>query len=245
MTLRCSRSSLCGLSSAASLGTLVLGAGCAIAADGPIAMVARPETGGTEQRSSEQRAENLTSDRPAEVIIAAPVGTVSFGRTVDIIGKTTYSAHTRVAGTASLISLSYKPFPVVLSSAASIPTVSFLARYRITSPYGFRRDPFGGGGEFHPGIDLAAAAGSPIRATSDGVVGVAGWAGGYGQMVALELGGGVEARYGHMSRLNVTAGQQVHQGDVLGFVGSTGRSTGAHLHYEVRVNGRPVNPANR
>ena len=112
----------------------------------------------------------------------------------------------------------------------------------MTSGFGYRRDPFGGGGEFHPGVDLAASAGSPVRATADGVVGRAGWNGGYGQMIALEQGNGVETRYGHMSQLAVVPGQQVRRGEVIGYVGSTGRSTGAHLHYEVRVNGRPVDP---
>jgi len=245
VTLICSRNALCGLSSAVYLSALVLGSGGVIAAEGSIAPVAMPETGGTEQGTSERKVENFASDRPAEIIIAAPVGTVSFGRAADIVGKTAYSSHTQVAGTASLISFSYKPFPVELSLTASIPATGFLANYRMTSPFGFRGNPFGGGGEFHPGIDLAAAAGSPVRATSDGVVGVAGWSGGYGEMVALEVGRGVETRYGHLSKLNVTAGQQVHRGDVLGFVGSTGRSTGAHLHYEVRVDGHPVDPAHR
>ena len=84
--------------------------------------------------------------------------------------------------------------------------------------------------------------GTPIRAAADGIVGRADWYSGYGLYVALEHGGNIETRYGHMSRLNVAAGQMVHKGDVIGYVGSTGRSTGPHLHYEVRIAGEAVNP---
>jgi murein DD-endopeptidase MepM/ murein hydrolase activator NlpD len=117
-----------------------------------------------------------------------------------------------------------------------------LAARALTSGFGMRVNPVTGVYAEHDGIDLAAPAGTPIVATADGVVGRAGWAGGYGLMVAVENGGGRETRYGHMSRIAVSAGEQVHAGEVLGFVGSTGRSTGPHLHYETRINGRPVDP---
>jgi len=101
----------------------------------------------------------------------------------------------------------------------------------------------GAGWRTHSGIDLAAAYGSPVVASANGTVEVAGWQGGYGLLVELDHGGGVETRYGHLSKLAVQPGQQVKRGDLVGFVGSTGRSTGAHLHYEVRENGRAVDPA--
>ena len=94
-------------------------------------------------------------------------------------------------------------------------------------------------------MDLAAPYGSPIVATADGVIGTAGWSGGYGLLVAISHGDGVQTRYGHLSRLNVAAGQQVRRGDVIGFVGSTGESTGPHVHYEVRVNGTAIDPLGR
>lgn len=106
-----------------------------------------------------------------------------------------------------------------------------------------RQHPVLGTLRAHSGVDLAASYGTPIVATSDGVVGTADWAGGYGLLVALDHGGGLQTRYGHMSRLNVAAGQKVRKGEVIGFVGSTGRSTGAHLHYEIRINGQAINPA--
>lgn len=112
----------------------------------------------------------------------------------------------------------------------------------LSSGFGLRTHPILGTTREHRGIDLAAPAGSPILAPSPGVVSRAGWAGGYGIALFLEHGGGIETRYGHLARLNVVAGQTVRAGDVLGFVGSTGLSTGPHLHYEVRVNGHPVNP---
>ncbi len=112
----------------------------------------------------------------------------------------------------------------------------------LTSGFGMRWNPVLGGIRPHLGIDLAAPAGTPIYATADGIVGKAQWQGGYGLLVALEHGAGLETRYGHMSRLNVATGQHVHRGDIIGFVGSTGNSTGPHLHYETRVNGQAVNP---
>ena len=99
-----------------------------------------------------------------------------------------------------------------------------------------------GGRRAHKGVDLAMPAGSPIYATADGVISRADWFSGYGLYVAIEHGGELQTRYGHMSRLNVAAGQQVKKGDIIGYVGTTGRSTGPHLHYEVRVAGVAVNP---
>jgi murein DD-endopeptidase MepM/ murein hydrolase activator NlpD len=131
--------------------------------------------------------------------------------------------------------------------AVSIPVGLPVAATALTSGFGWRRHPVIGGLRAHSGVDLAAPVGSPIVAASDGVVSTADWQGGYGLLVSLDHGGGVQTRYGHMSRVNVARGQRVHRGDVIGFVGSTGLSTGPHLHYEVRVNGRAVNPlgANR
>lgn len=122
------------------------------------------------------------------------------------------------------------------------PSGEPLARIRLSSAYGLRFHPILGGYRQHKGVDLAAPTGSPIYATADGIVSRADWNGGYGLAVELRHPGEVETRYGHMSRLNVAAGQRVRKGDTIGFVGSTGRSTGPHLHYEVLVRGRAVNP---
>jgi murein DD-endopeptidase MepM/ murein hydrolase activator NlpD len=112
----------------------------------------------------------------------------------------------------------------------------------MTSPFGVRIDPFLHQPSMHPGMDFHASVGEPIHATAAGRVTKAGWDGGYGQMVEIDHGEGLVTRYGHMSEVGVTVGQHVRAGQVIGRVGSTGRSTGPHLHYEVRVNGEAVNP---
>ncbi|HZC38683.1 MAG TPA: M23 family metallopeptidase, partial [Sphingomicrobium sp.] len=111
------------------------------------------------------------------------------------------------------------------------------------SGFGERVDPFGHGLGFHPGIDLAGTYGTPIYATADGTVQRAGWnSGGYGNLVEIDHGRGITTRYGHMSAILVSAGQHVTRGEQIGRMGSTGHSTGTHLHYEVRIDGRAVNP---
>ena len=112
----------------------------------------------------------------------------------------------------------------------------------LSSAYGRRRDPFTHGSDFHPGLDISADYGQPVLATGDATVVSAGPNGAYGNMVTLDHGFGIITKYGHLSRIVVTADRQVKRGDVIGFVGSTGRSTGAHLHYEIWMNGRLTNP---
>jgi len=124
----------------------------------------------------------------------------------------------------------------------AIPSLVPVDGVKLTSDFGMRWHPVLGGRRQHKGVDLAAPIGTPIHAAADGVVGRADWFSGYGLYVAIEHGGEIETRYGHMSRLNVAAGQTVHKGDIIGYVGTTGRSTGPHLHYEVRVAGEAVNP---
>jgi murein DD-endopeptidase MepM/ murein hydrolase activator NlpD len=114
--------------------------------------------------------------------------------------------------------------------------------YTVTSGFGPRVDPVEGLDGFHAGMDIGAATGTPVVAVADGMVVVAGWAGGYGKAVFLQHAGGLETRYAHLSVFTVRRGQQVRAGDVIGYVGSTGKSTGPHLHFEIRRNGRPINP---
>lgn len=129
-----------------------------------------------------------------------------------------------------------------LATVGRLPSRMPVSAAALTSGFGWRRHPVLGSYRAHRGVDLAAPMGTPIIATSDGTVRAAGWSGGYGLLVALDHAGGMQTRYGHMSRLNVVPGQRVRSGEVIGFVGSTGMSTGSHLHYEVRVNGQAVNP---
>lgn len=117
-----------------------------------------------------------------------------------------------------------------------------LAARAMTSGFGPRPHPILGGTRTHSGVDLAAPAGTPVSATADGVVSFANWNGDYGIMVAVSHAGGVETRYGHLLRIAVAPGQRVRVGEVVGWVGSTGLSTGPHVHYEVRVDGRAVSP---
>jgi murein DD-endopeptidase MepM/ murein hydrolase activator NlpD len=111
-----------------------------------------------------------------------------------------------------------------------------------TSGFGVRSDPFLGRPAMHTGLDFRAATGDPIRATANGKVSTAGWAGGYGQMVEVDHGNGLATRYGHMSKILVKVGDPIKIGQVIGLVGSTGRSTGSHLHYETRIDGEAVDP---
>jgi murein DD-endopeptidase MepM/ murein hydrolase activator NlpD len=113
---------------------------------------------------------------------------------------------------------------------------------QVTGSFGERIDPFNGEGAFHSGVDIGSSYGSPIIAPADGVVTFTDQLGGYGKAIMLDHGHGISTRYGHLSGFAVTAGQSVHRGDVIGYVGASGRSTGPHLHYEVRINDTPVNP---
>lgn len=112
----------------------------------------------------------------------------------------------------------------------------------LSSGYGTRQDPFKGGSDFHSGLDISAGSGRAVAATADGTVVSAGPGGAYGNLVVIDHGFGIVTRYGHLSRFAVAAGQQVRRGDTIGYVGSTGRSKGPHLHYEILVNGRLTNP---
>jgi murein DD-endopeptidase MepM/ murein hydrolase activator NlpD len=132
--------------------------------------------------------------------------------------------------------------PFAAPRSVSIPSRIPVEGVRLTSDFGMRWHPVTGGRHAHKGVDLAGPIGTPVHATADAVVGKAEWFSSYGLYVALEHGGDIETRYGHMSRLNVYAGQHVHKGDVIGYIGTTGRSTGPHLHYEVRISGVAVNP---
>ncbi len=115
----------------------------------------------------------------------------------------------------------------------------------ITSPFGWRSNPFGGSPEFHQGLDIAAPSGTTVTSAAGGNVIMAQWYGGYGNYVLIDHGGGYSTGYGHLSAIYVSNGQSVKRGQAIGAVGSTGASTGPHLHFEVRIDGKPVDPAPR
>lgn len=114
--------------------------------------------------------------------------------------------------------------------------------YRFTSGFGYRRDPKTGGKRLHKGVDFAGPVGTPLFATADGVVTHAGWGSGYGRLVKIQHEFGIETRYAHMSKIRVSVGQRVSRGERIGDMGASGRVTGPHLHYEVRIGGQAVNP---
>jgi murein DD-endopeptidase MepM/ murein hydrolase activator NlpD len=112
----------------------------------------------------------------------------------------------------------------------------------ITGSFGERIDPFNGEGAFHSGVDISASYGQPVIAPADGTVMFAEFLGGYGKAIMVDHGHGIRTRYGHLSSFAVATGQHIQRGDIIGYVGLSGRSTGPHLHYEVRINDTPVNP---
>jgi len=130
----------------------------------------------------------------------------------------------------------------ISSNQAFIPAM-WAHMGKINNEFGFRRSPFGGRTyEFHAGMDIDGERGDQVIAPANGIVTEAGWKGGYGNMVEVDHGNGLKTRYGHLSKIEVEVGETLTRGQVMAFVGSTGRSTGPHLHYELRLNDRPINP---
>ena len=132
--------------------------------------------------------------------------------------------------------------PGVAQATVYIPTGRPVENLKLTSNFGVRSDPFSGRSRMHKGIDIPGPVGTPIYATADGIVSRAQWVNGYGNLVEISHGNDTQTRYGHMSKLLVEPNTRVHRGDMIGLMGSTGRSTGSHLHYEIRVSGAAINP---
>jgi murein DD-endopeptidase MepM/ murein hydrolase activator NlpD len=148
----------------------------------------------------------------------------------------------RLETRAERLEANLRVYEAALRERARVPSI-WPVEGESTDSFGFRGNPFGGGGaEFHPGQDIAAPRGTPVYAPAEGTVVEAGWKNGYGQTVVVDHGNGLTTRYGHLSKIEVMVGQELKRGDELGQVGSTGRSTGPHLHYEVRVGELPVSP---
>jgi murein DD-endopeptidase MepM/ murein hydrolase activator NlpD len=142
----------------------------------------------------------------------------------------------------SRLEQSMKAYEEILRQRGYTPTI-WPVDGKLESGFGGRRNPFGGSSyEFHSGQDIDAPYGAPVIAGANGKVVFAGWQNGYGQLVVIDHGGGLTSRYGHLSHIDVVEGQTISRAEFLGRVGSTGRSTGPHLHYEVRINDEPVNP---
>lgn len=128
------------------------------------------------------------------------------------------------------------------SDPASLPTM-WAHMGKINNEFGFRRNPFGGRTyEFHPGMDIDGERGEVVIAPANGVVIKAGWQGGYGNLIEIDHGNGLTTRYGHLSKTNVNIGDTIQRGQEIGLIGTTGRSTGPHLHFEIRLNDKAINP---
>ena len=155
----------------------------------------------------------------------------------DDVDKMSFRSH-RVDRDLSVLEQKFVAQSQLLSCTPSIAPV----RGILTDGFGGRSDPFTGEQGTHSAVDISSSVGQPVRAPADGIVVKAEWANGYGNVVYISHGYGYSTRYGHLSGYAIRPGQRVHRGDIIGYVGSTGRSTGPHLHYEVRLNNVPVNP---
>jgi murein DD-endopeptidase MepM/ murein hydrolase activator NlpD len=140
--------------------------------------------------------------------------------------------------------LTWKKLDSLEHSAIAIPAIHPIheAKLEYSSYFGVRTDPFNGHAAMHAGVDLPGPKGTPVYATANGIVDRAGRAGGYGNLIEIDHGKGIQTRYGHLSKILVSTNERVKRGQLIGLMGSTGRSTGSHLHYEVRIDGRAVNP---
>jgi murein DD-endopeptidase MepM/ murein hydrolase activator NlpD len=181
----------------------------------------------------------------AELAPAAPsdANAQRFHRSFDQLAILKSSA---MSGVASMgIAASYDHFGTLSTSdwerLAAAPSL-WPVEGAVTSSFGERMDPFNGEGAFHTGVDISTSYGTPVIAPADGMVKSADFVNGYGRTVMLDHGHGISTLFGHLSGFAVTSGEYVRRGEVIGYVGSSGRSTGAHLHYEVRIHDTPVNP---
>ena len=167
-----------------------------------------------------------------------PIDTVSS----DSPGRTFGILHDLLDGLGAKLDTVRKGVETRQALAAATPSIWPLVSGWLTSSFGSRADPITGEPEQHAGLDISADRGTPVHATADGTVESAGFNGGYGNSILLDHGFGISTRYGHLSGYAISVGQTVKRGQVIGYVGSTGHTTGPHLHYEILMNGEPVNP---
>jgi murein DD-endopeptidase MepM/ murein hydrolase activator NlpD len=208
-----------------------------IAKDGPLARVEQQQLEQALQvaKALDVRYQVTTAELKRLGLTPARVGSHDgVGGPFESAGKSTFKA----------LFDSWKKLDQLQDGVIAIPSDKPIKmNVEFTSGFGVRSDPFHAGAAMHPGIDLAGQYGTPIYATADGTVLRSGWnSGGYGNLVEIDHGRGITTRYGHMSAILVSAGQHITRGQQIGRMGSTGRSTGNHLHYEVRIDGRAVNP---
>ncbi len=182
------------------------------------------------------------------VTLDAPDLTLDMGKENDQIQLS--ALHRKASALVAAVDLKTTNFKILLqgleikssNEEAAIPSLYPVEGGRVTSRYGYRRDPYSNRREFHKGYDIGASRGTPIKATADGTIKFSGRNGAFGKMITIKHKNGYETRYAHADKLLVNKGVVVRRGDVIALVGSTGRSTGPHVHYEVRKNGASLNP---
>lgn len=175
---------------------------------------------------------------PFEPVEAGVVPTASDATTAATVPMTTAPSDAQFRA----LFQTWKKLDTLEQTVIAIPSAQPVANLVFTSNFGVRSDPFRGVAAMHAGVDIPGPIGTPIYATADGIIGRAERSGGYGNLVEVNHGKGIETRYGHLSKILVQPNTRVRRGQLIGLMGSTGRSTGSHLHYEVRVDGRAVNP---
>jgi murein DD-endopeptidase MepM/ murein hydrolase activator NlpD len=191
----------------------------------------------------EQRQKVLAAMIAGEKVDPAAIAALGYTQVIGGAQGGPFDSATQADPTFKSLFTSWKKLDNLADGAIAVPSDKPVRTAEFTSGYGVRSDPFNGGHARHMGIDLAGPMGTPIYATADGIVSEAGWnSGGYGNLIKLDHGRGIETRYGHLSAILVHAGQRVTRGQQIARMGSTGRSTGSHLHYEVRIDTRAVNP---
>ena len=176
--------------------------------------------------------------------VSAQSGAVQKGRGGPLLDANGAEAKADLKADAQFRTLfqSWKKLDTLQQGAIAIPSVQPVQHLQFTSNFGIRSDPFRGTAAMHAGVDIPGPVGTPIYATADGIVDHAARQGGYGNMVEINHGKGIATRYGHLSKILVADGARVTRGQLIALMGSTGRSTGPHLHYEVRIDGHAVNP---
>ena len=188
------------------------------------------------QTAAQMRRLGLTPERYSNLAMGGPYEPVDENDTPAASDAASADAQFRA------LFQTWKKLDMLEQTVISIPSMQPVDKLLFTSNFGVRSDPFRGTAAMHAGVDIPGALGTPIYATADGIISHAGRQGGYGNLVQINHGRGIETRYGHLSKILVADNARVKRGQMIGLMGSTGRSTGSHLHYEVRVDGKAVNP---
>ncbi|RYD46175.1 MAG: M23 family metallopeptidase, partial [Sphingomonadales bacterium] len=189
-----------------------------------------------QQTAAQIRRLGLTPERYSNVAMGGPYEPVDANDTTADSDAASADAQFRA------LFQTWKKLDMLEQTVISIPSMQPVDKLLFTSNFGVRSDPFRGTAAMHAGVDIPGALGTPIYATADGIISHAGRQGGYGNLVQINHGRGIETRYGHLSKILIADNTRVKRGQMIGLMGSTGRSTGSHLHYEVRVDGKAVNP---